>query len=136
MRKKSFVPAADCLENRIALHGGGIKFIGGLPVLTSTALGETFSQVQKAFTTFATKGENYQLLSFNLTKAVGRIPFNVRDGLVATVQGEPAALQTAIANKTPLPVVQENLNTAQAVLAFVQAEVNAGNIIYLASNKK
>ena len=61
MKKRAFVPAADCLEGRIALSG--IKFIGGLPVLTSHALNETYSAINKAFTTFATKGQNYNLFS-------------------------------------------------------------------------
>jgi hypothetical protein len=129
MKKTTFVPSADCLESRIAMSGG-IKFIGGLPVLTPRALSETYGDIGKAFKTFATKGENYKLLEFNLTKAVDRIPFNVRDGLVATVQSEPSALQSDIESGLPLPVIFETQNTNAEVTNFVQSEVEGGVFIY------
>ena len=84
MKKRAFVPAADCLESRIALSGVAM-FIGGLPVLSVHALQPDFSAVNKAFTTFATKGQNYNLLTTNLAKSLMRIPFQVRDGLQAAV---------------------------------------------------
>jgi hypothetical protein len=129
MKKNTFVPAADFLESRIAMSGG-IRFIGGLPVLTPRALNQTFAAINSAFKTFATRGENYNLLGANLTKAVSRIPFNVRDGLQAEVQAEPAALQADIAAGVPLPVIFESQNTQAEVTGFVQGEVEDGIFIY------
>ena len=129
MKTRAFVPSADCLESRIAMSSG-VKFIHGLPVLTPRALNETFAAIGKAFETFATRGENYKLLGFNLTKAVDRIPFNVRDGLVATVQSEPSALQSDIQSGLPLSVINEAQNTNADVTNFVQSEVEDGVFIY------
>jgi hypothetical protein len=129
VKKNAFVPSLDRLEGRLAMSGG-IQFINGLPVLTPLALRETFSDIKSAFTTFATKGENYNLLGANLTKAIRRIPFNVRDGLQATVQGEPAALMSNIASGTPLAVISATQTTQGDVTAFVQSEVQGGIFLY------
>jgi hypothetical protein len=128
MKKRAFVPAADCLEGRIALSG--IRFIGGLPVLTSHALIETYSAINCAFTRFATKGENYNLLGFNLTKAITRIPYNVRDGLRAEVQQEPGFLQSDIQSGVAHPVKVEYAATISDVRSFVQSEVADGIFIF------
>jgi hypothetical protein len=128
MKKRAFVPAADCLEGRIALSG--IRFIGGLPVLTSHALNETYSAINSAFTRFATKGENYNLLGFNLTKAITRIPYNVRDGLRAEVQQEPGFLQSDIQSGVAHPVKVEYAATISDVRSFVQSEVADGIFIF------
>jgi hypothetical protein len=129
MKKTAFVPAADLLESRIAMSSG-IRFVGGLPVLTPNALNATFAAIDSAYRTFATRGHNYNLLGHNLAKAVSRIPFNVRDGLQAVVLAAPAALKADIAAGLPLPVIFESQTTQADVTAFVQTEVINGVFVY------
>jgi hypothetical protein len=129
MKKTTFVPSADCLESRIAMSGG-IQYIGGLPVLTSHALSETYSAILRSYTTFATRGLNYNLLSFNLGNAVSRIPYNVRDGLRATVQGEVSGLLTNIQTHVFRPVVTSYEATIDDVRSFVQSEVADGIFVF------
>jgi len=128
MKKRAFVPSADCLEGRIALSG--IKFIGGLPVLTSHALSQTFSAVNKAFTTFATKGQDANLFTANLTKSLMRIPYQVRDGLQADILQYPGFVQSDIANGVAHPVKTEYANAVSDIKSFVQSEVAAGIFIF------
>jgi hypothetical protein len=128
MKKRAFVPAADCLESRIALSGVAMR--GGLPFLSVHALQETYHDINKAFTTFATKGENYNVLFANLTNSLRRVPFQVRDGLQAEVQQEPANLQSDIASGVANPVKTEYLATLEDVNSFVGSETQAGIFIY------
>jgi hypothetical protein len=128
MKKRAFVPAADCLESRIALSG--IKFIGGLPVLTSHALSQTVSAVNKAFTTFATKGQNANLFTENLTKSLMRIPYQIRDGLQADILQYPGFVQDDIASGVANPVKTEYANAVADIKSFVQSEVAAGIFIF------
>src|SRR5580700_2038910 len=129
MKKNSFTPSPDFLETRIAMSSG-IKYLDGLPVLTSKALSQTFAAVNAAFTTFATKGENYNLLSYNLTKAIGRLPFNVRDGLKDEILKTPADLKASLKAKTSLPVIAEAQIANGEVTEFIQAEVEDGIFVY------
>ena len=127
MKKRAFVPAADCLESRIALSGGGIRFTaGGLPILTSHALNQTISAVNKAFTTFATKGENYNIFSYNLGRSLMRIPYQIRDGLQGDIQQYPGFVQDDIASGVANPVKTENANAIADIKSFVQSEVADG----------
>jgi hypothetical protein len=129
MKKKTFVPSADHLESRIALSGG-IKFIGGLPVLTTQALHATYNAIHAAYVQFATHTPlNYNLLSFNLGQAVNRIPFNARDGLRAEVQAEVAVLHERIEDNVAQPVIKTFQETIVDVNAFVHDEVAAGIFI-------
>jgi hypothetical protein len=128
MKKHTFVPSADCLESRIALSGG-VKFIGGVPVLTTHALNKAYGLINNAYKTFATKGLNYNLLSFNLGKAASLIPWNNRDGLRATMLSEVAGLQSNIQFHVPRPVITSYQATIQDLRVFVQDEVADGNIV-------
>ncbi len=69
MRKPSFVPTADLLETRVVLSSGPKFTLSGAAILTEHALGQTYSQVEKAFNTFARHGENYKRLENNLATA-------------------------------------------------------------------
>ena len=128
MKKRAFVPTADCLEGRIAMSG--IQFIGGLPVLTSHALNQTISAVNKAFTTFATKGQNANLFTGNLTKSLMRIPYQVRDGLQADILQYPGFVQDDIASGVANPIKTEYANAVSDIKSFVQSEVAAGVFLF------
>jgi hypothetical protein len=128
MKKHAFVPSADCLESRIALSGG-VKFIGGVPVLTTRALNTAYNQIYNAYKTFATKGQNYNLLSFNLSKAASLIPWNRRDGLRDTLLSEVGGLRSNIQFHVPRPVITSFQFSAQDLSSFVQDEVAAGNML-------
>src|SRR5437764_13099929 len=95
MKKSAFVPTPDALESRIALSGGP-RFVHGVPILTSQALGQTYSLVHKAFNQLTHDGPNYFRLRVDLANAVSHIPRYQRDGLNATVQGEVTKLRTAV----------------------------------------
>jgi hypothetical protein len=135
MKRTKFVPTAECLETRVALSGltgyfNGIRFLNGLPVLTTPAINSTYSAIQSAYVSFATSNvhnfNNYKLLSFNLGKAVNRVPFNVRDGLKATIQGEVPTLQANILSNTPMSVITSFQAAVSDVKTFIQSEVAAG----------
>ncbi len=128
MKKPKFVPTADLLEGRIALSGGPKFTPDGAAILTSHALGQTYSQIEKAFGTFAQHGQNYQKLETSLSKAVSNIPWNRRDGLLASVQSEAQAVKADIATQVSRPVVTELENTLAEVKEFVISEVAAGQI--------
>lgn len=128
MKKSTFVPTPDALESRIALSGGP-KFAHGVPILTSHALGQTYSLIQKAYNQFSHNGHNYSRLRVDLANAVNRIPWNRRDGLLATVQGEITNLRTAIAPGAYKPVMSQMQSTLQDVKDFVHSEVASGVII-------
>jgi hypothetical protein len=128
MKKRAFVPAADCLESRIALSGVAMR--NGLPFLSVHALQQTYHDINRAFTTFANKGQNYNVLFANLTNSLRRIPFQVRDGLQAAVQQEPGFLQDDIASGVANPVKTEYAATIADVNSFVGSETQAGIFIY------
>ena len=129
MKKRAFVPAADCLESRIALSGG-VAMRDGLPFLSVHALQQTYRAIDKAFTTFASKGQDYNLLTTNLAKSLTRIPFQVRDGLQAAVLEEPGNLQSDIESGVANPVKTEYAATIADVNSFVGSETEAGIFIY------
>jgi hypothetical protein len=130
MKKPKFVPTPDLLETRIALSGGPSFTRSGAAILTTHALNQTYGDIQRAFTNFATHGHgtNYKQLEMNLVKAVSRIPWNRRDGLLATVKAESSAVRFNIANAVNKPVVTEMLNTLAEVKSFVKSEVASGII--------
>jgi hypothetical protein len=128
MRKPSFVPTADLLETRVVLSSGPKFTLGGAAILTEHALGQTYSQVEKAFNTFARHGENYKRLENSLATAVNRIPWNKRDGLLATVESEVAGLQSNIDAAVPKPVITSMQSTLADVHDFVEGEVADGII--------
>jgi hypothetical protein len=128
MKKPAFIPSADVLEGRIALSSGPI-FIHGVPVLTRHALGQTVAQIDKAFIRFSHDGMNYNRLQYDLALAVSRIPWNHRDGLLATVESEPAALRADVSTSVSHPVITEMHNTLVELKAFVQSEVASGAIV-------
>jgi len=128
MKRASFVPSADLLENRIALSGGVHFTSTGAAILTNSALNKTYSQVEKAFSQFAKHGENLHSLEVNLANAVSRIPWNHRDGLLAIVESEPQAIQSDMSSGFSKPVVTEMQNTLIEVKQFVQGEVADGVI--------
>jgi hypothetical protein len=128
MKRASFVPSADHLETRIAMSGGVHFTSTGAAILSTRALNQTYSQIEKAFSHFANHGQNYHTLEVNLAKAVSRIPFNRRDGLLAAVESEPLAVKTNVSLGITKPVATELQNTLADVKAFVQSEAASGVI--------
>jgi hypothetical protein len=128
MKKHTFVPSADYLESRIALSGG-VRYIGGVPILTNHAMNKAFGLINNAFKTFATKGQNYNLLSSNLMKAANLIPWNRRDGLRDALLSEVDGLRGNMQFSVPRPVITAARFAAQDLKFFVQGQVGAGNII-------
>jgi hypothetical protein len=128
MKKTALVPVADHLESRTVMSG--IHFLNGLPVLTTAAVNKTYSEIRSAYTTFATKGENYNLLSHNLANAVGRIPFNVRDGLSAQVKNT-SGLKANLKNQVDHPVIKAFDATIAEMSSFIRSEVKAGIFVYV-----
>ena len=123
MRKPSFVPTPDVLETRVVLSGGPKFTRGGAAILTSHALSQTYGQVENAFAKFAHHGQNYRALEINLAKAVSRIPYNRRDGLLATVESEVQGLRDNINSGVTQPVVTSMQSAIADVHDFVQGEV-------------
>ena len=136
MKKNTFVPSADFLESRIALSGG-IRFIGGVPLLTQQAIRSAQNIVLNSFTTFATRGENYNLLSANLTKASNLIPWARRDPspdtgdtfFVTLTQDVVADLKTNIQTGVARPVVAAYQEALVFSRDFIQQEVADGVVI-------
>jgi hypothetical protein len=130
MKKPKFVPTPDLLESRIALSGGPKFAPNGAAILTTHALGQTYSQIQRAFVKFANHGHgtNYQTLQNDLSRAVSNIPWNRRDGLLATVRAEAQAVRANISSQVSRPVLTELQNTLAEVKDFVSSEVAAGQI--------
>ena len=127
MKRRSFVPAADHLETRVVLSG--VHFTStGAAMMNVRTLNHTYAQVEKAFSRFANHGENFNQLEFNLAQAVSNIPWNRRDGLLATVEAEPGALQSDMSYGVSRPVITEMENTLAEVKSFVQGEVADGII--------
>jgi hypothetical protein len=128
MRKSSFVPAPDLLENRIALSGGPKFTASGAAILTSHALGEAYRGIDKAYVNFAHHGQNYQTLERSLAAAANRIPYNRRDGLLSTLASEVQGLQSSVTSGDPHPVISSLKSSLADVKEFVQSEVAAGVI--------
>jgi hypothetical protein len=130
MKKPKFVPTPDALETRIALSGGPKFTASGAAILTTHALNQTYADIQRAFSNFARHGHgtNYNLLEMNLAKAVNRIPWNRRDGLLATVKAEPQAVRFNVVTGVSKPVMTELQNTLAEVKSFVKSEIASGDI--------
>jgi hypothetical protein len=136
MKKKMFVPTADSLESRIALTGG-IRFVGGLPVLTTEAISKATSIIQNSFTHFATHGQNYSQLSFDLSKASNlipwarraHVPFTGKTLFVNLTQVAVADLQTNIQNNVANPVVKANDEAIGFLNSFVQDLAKTNQIV-------
>ncbi len=128
MKKTTFVPSPDQLEGRIVLSGGP-KFSNGAAILTQNALGQTYSLIQKAFNQFANHGQNSNRLQADLATAVNRVPYNVRDGLRASVQAEASQMVTDVSTGTPFPVKSAVQRALSDVKFFVQSEVASGVIV-------
>jgi hypothetical protein len=74
-------------------------------------------------------GQNYHRLQVNLANAVGRIPWNKRDGLLAAVEAEASQMKTDIRTNVSLPVKSALQRAMSDVHDFVQSEVSSGVII-------
>ena len=97
MKKRTFIPKSDQLESRVVLSGTP-KFIHGAAVLTTRAMGQTYAQIQGAFSQYATHGQNLKHLESTLAGAVSRIPWSKRDGLLATVESLAPQMRADIAD--------------------------------------
>jgi hypothetical protein len=128
MKKRTFVPGPDQLEGRVVLSGTP-KFIHGAAVLTTHALGQTYSQIQNAFSQYANHGQNFKRLQINLATAVNRIPWNKRDGLLAEVESEASQMRVDIASGVSTPVKAAMQRALQDVHDFVQGEVSGGVMV-------
>ena len=102
MNKRTFVPSPENLESRVVLSGGP-KFLNGAAVLSPGTLGNAYSQIDKAFSTFAHDGMNYGRLNADLGKAVNLIPYNRRDGLWDEVKAEVSQMQSDISSGVEHP---------------------------------
>jgi hypothetical protein len=129
MRKTSFVPTPDVLETRVVLSGGPKFTRGGAAILTEHALSETYGQVEKAFSNFAKHHQNYKALEGQLATAVSRVPFNKRDGLLATVESEVGGLRADISSGVTKPLAISLKSALADVHDFVQSEVDTGVIV-------
>ena len=128
MKKPAFVPKPDQLESRIALSGMP-KFSHGAAILTKHALGQTYSLVQKAFTQYMNHGQNFNRLQATLASAVGRIPYNHRDGLLAAVESEASQMRVDVSTGVAKPVGGALQRALSDVNEFVQGEISSGTII-------
>jgi hypothetical protein len=136
MRKKTFVPSADFLESRIALSGG-IRFIHGVPLLTTRAINSAVSIIHSSLTTFATRGQNYNLLSANLTKASNLIPWARTDlspdtgdtFYVTLTQDVVADLKANIQAGVAKPVISAYKEALTYGKNFIAQEVANGRIV-------
>jgi hypothetical protein len=129
MKKPAFVPRPDLLENRIALSGGAHFTAKGEAILSKRALNQTYALVQKAFNQYASHGHNMNRLQANLASAVSRIPYNVRDGLLATVESEAVQMRTDIRTNVAKPVKSAVQRALNDVHDFVKAEIASGDIV-------
>jgi hypothetical protein len=129
MRKRAFVPATvNSLEDRIA-PSGGVRFIHGAAVLTTRAYVRAHDDIGKAYKHFAQHGQNFNRLGNDLAKAVGRIPFNVRDGLRDAMRFEMENMRADIQDGAPTPVINARQNSWADLKDFVQSEVADGTIV-------
>jgi hypothetical protein len=128
MKKPTFVPTPDQLEGRIALSGLP-QFSHGAAILTKHALGQTYSLVQNAFTRYMNHGQNSNRLQADLAKAVNRIPFNKRDGLLAAVESEVSQMRTDVRTNVAMPVRSALQRALSDVHDFVQGEIATGVIV-------
>jgi hypothetical protein len=130
MKKPAFVPRPDMLETRIALSGGTQFTATGAAILHKQTLAQTYSLVQNAFSQYMNHGQNVKRLEANLANAVGRIPFNKRDGLLSAVESEVTQMRFDIRAKVATPIKNAVKRTINDVSTFVTSEV-ADNIIVL-----
>jgi hypothetical protein len=128
MKKTTFTPSPDQLEGRIVLSGGP-KFSNGAAILTEKALGQTYGLIQKAFDQYANHGQDSRRLQVDLAKAVSRIPYNRRDGLLAAVQSEATQVVADVASNAPAPVQGARQRALGDVSDFVQGEIAGGAIV-------
>jgi hypothetical protein len=128
MKKSSFVPKPDQLESRVVLSSMP-KFSHGAAILTRHALGETYSQVQKAFTTYVKHGQNFNKLEASLAGAVSRIPYNHRDGLLPAVESEASQMRVDVSTGAAKPISSALQRALNDVNEFVQGEVSSGTIV-------
>ena len=113
---------------RVAVSGGA-QFSNGAAILTRKALGQTVSQVQKAFSQYANHGQDSRRLQLDLANAVNRIPYNRRDGLLAAVQSEATQAVTDVAGNAPAPVKSAVQRALSALNDFVRGEIAGGVIV-------
>src|SRR5438309_2328828 len=125
MRKKvnrAFVPSSlPGLEDRVALSGAQFA-ASGAAILTTRALNNAYNGIYNAFARFATHGLNYGRLNADLAGAVNGIPYNVRDGLLASVRNEALTMSRDIQNGVPRPVINAVFRAQNDLRAFVNAE--------------
>ena len=129
MKKQTFVPRPDALESRIALSGGTQFTATGAAILTKHTLAQANSLVQNAFSQYMNHGHNLKRLEGNLANAVGRIPFNKRDGLLFAVESEATQMQTDIRAKVATPIRSALKRALNDVNDFVKSEVAAHVIV-------
>jgi hypothetical protein len=128
MKKKTFVPAPDQLEGRIALSGGP-KFINGAAILTTRDLGRTHALVENAVNHYANHGQNLNRLQADLATAINRVPFHRRDGLLTTVQSEArktvsdTSINGSASVRSALQRVHNHVNN------FVQGQIARGVMV-------
>jgi len=124
MKKTAFVPSPDILEGRIALSSG----TGGAAVLREHTLNQAVAQIEGGFARFAHDRMNYTRLEFDLAKAVGRIPWNRRDGLLATVEFDVQDLKGRVDAGETHPIKTEMRIAVGQLEQFVKYEVANGVI--------
>jgi len=136
MKNRKLVPSVDCLESRTVLSGG-IRFVGGVPVLTYSAIAQAKNLIYAAYHTFSIKQPNYALLSSNLAKASNLIPWARRDTLQITgatlyttfTTIDPTFLHSQIQLKNPNPVLVSYTASIVQLTSFITQEQAAKSII-------
>ena len=128
MKKKTFRPGLDLLETRVVLSAAP-NFSHGAAIVTKHDLGQTYSMVQKAFTNYTHHSQSVNRLEADLASAVSRIPFNKRDGPLATVESEASQMVNDIRTQVSSPVKSALKRALNDANEFVQGEVGVGVIV-------
>ena len=123
-KSRAFVPKAGQLEDRLALSGVQFNSLGEA-ILTTRTLNNVYRAIENAYSQFANHGLNYNQLSYNLTRAVSPIPYNLRDGLAQTIQAEVTTLSNNMNAGVSSSVLTSMYATDTDVQNFVIREQTA-----------
>jgi hypothetical protein len=128
-KSRAFVPSSlGRLEERVV--PAGVQFTSfGAAILTTQAFNSAFNGIYNAFARFATHGLNYGQLNADLAKAVSVIPYNTRDGLVATLRNEVLQMAQDINNRVPRPVISAVFRAQTDLRIFVNMEGARGLLV-------
>jgi hypothetical protein len=134
-KSKEFVPSTvGQLEDRVVLSG--VNTFHGIPVLTQTVYARAYTEIANAFNRFGNQFggnpfNNFAGLNYHLNRAVGSIPYHLRDGLNAQLSAVVNGLQTGFFNGAPNGAVTQAQLTALSLLGNqVGNNLLSGRVIY------